>query len=169
MVHHFCYLNFVFSENSTSTDNRMINNTLTSVPNEGKSYSQENHSPLADIGDSFVYLFDSYLYEHCFSSDISKCYLRILVDKLTSMLRLMIWYEDPINVTGMIIYSCYTMDFGDGISSIVVKITQFLGTMCALSETKRIVTYTAYADNYASSFQEGKTYQDVQKGHAGSS
>ena len=100
-----------------------------------------------------------YLYEHGFSLDISKCYLRILVDKLTSILRLMIWYEDPINMTGMIIYSRDRMDFGDGISSIVVKITQekFLVTMGALSETKRIVTYSAYADNYASSFQEAKT------------
>ena len=35
--------------------------------------------------------------------------------------------------------------------------------MCALSETKIIVTYSAYADNYASSFQEAKTYQDVKK------
>ena len=50
------------------------------------------------------------------------------------------------------------MDFGDGISSIVVKITQekFPGTMCALAEIKRIVTYSAYAVNYA-------TYQDVKK------
>ena len=100
-----------------------------------------------------------------FSSDISRCYLRTLVDKLTSMWRLMIWYEDPINMTGMFIYRHNTMSFGDGISSIVVKITQekSLGTMCALSETKRIVTYSAYADNYASSFQEAKTCQDVKK------
>ena len=35
--------------------------------------------------------------------------------------------------------------------------------MCPLAETKRIVTYSAYADNYASSFQEAKTYQDVKK------
>ena len=111
----------------------MINDTLTSVPNEGTSYSQENRGPLANIGDSFACL----LYFYDFSSDISRCYLRTLVDKLTSMWRLIIWYEDPINMTGMIIYSCDTLDFGDGISSIVVKITQekFLGTMCALSET----------------------------------
>ena len=98
----------------------MISNTLTSVPNEGTSYSQKNHGPPADIGDSFACLLDFYLYEHGFSSDISKCYLRIFVDKLTSMLRLMIWYEDPIIMTGMIIYSPDTMDFGDVISSIVV-------------------------------------------------
>ena len=110
-------------------------------------------------------MLDFYLYEHGFSSDISKCYLRILVDMLTSMLRLMVWYEDPINTTGMIIYRRATMDFGDGISSIVVKITQekFLGTVCALAETRRIVTFSSYADNYATSFQEAQTYQDVKK------
>ena len=35
--------------------------------------------------------------------------------------------------------------------------------MCTLAETKRIVTYSAYAENYATSFQEAKTYQDVKK------
>ena len=35
--------------------------------------------------------------------------------------------------------------------------------MCALTETRRIVTFSAYADNYATSFQEAKTYQDVKK------
>ena len=76
----------------------------------------------------------------------------------------MVWYDDPITI-GMIIYDCETMDFGDGISYIVVKITQekFLGTMCRLPDTKRILTHSAYADNYATSFQKAEIYQEVRK------
>ena len=37
-VHHFCYLQLVFSENSESTSTRMTNNTLTSTPG-GTSFS----------------------------------------------------------------------------------------------------------------------------------
>ena len=48
---------------------------------------KENRGPPANIWDSFACLLDFYLYEHGFSLDISKCYLRILVEKLTSMLR----------------------------------------------------------------------------------
>jgi hypothetical protein len=50
-VHHFCYLQLVFSENSESTSTRMINNTLTGTPG-GTSFSIENKVPVSEIGDS---------------------------------------------------------------------------------------------------------------------
>ena len=89
-VHHFCYLQLVFSENSESTSTRMINNTLTSTPG-GTSFSIENKVPVSEIGDSHESLLNFILYRYGYSSDISKCYLRILVDELTSNLRLMAW------------------------------------------------------------------------------
>ena len=92
-THHFCYLNMVHSENSKSTATRMINNTLTTSPN-GTSFSIENKVPSSQIGDSHDSLLNFWLYTYDYSSDISKCYLRILVDELTADLRLNIWYRD---------------------------------------------------------------------------
>ena len=64
-----------------------------------------------NIGDSFDSLLDFRLYNHPYSSDISKCYLRILVDSLTAKLRLLIWFEDPEKMTGMKVCQRPTMDF----------------------------------------------------------
>ena len=65
----------VQSENSESSQARMINNIETSVPT---------------IGDSHDSLMDFRLYEHGYSSDIFKCYLRVPAIELTSGLRLMV-------------------------------------------------------------------------------
>ena len=93
MVHHFCYLGVVHSETSESTSTRMINNTLTSSK-AGTSFSIENKIPSVEIGDTFTSIMDFMLYRYGYSSDITKCYLKVLVDELTSRLRLMVWYKD---------------------------------------------------------------------------
>ena len=91
-------MQLVFSENPESTSTRMINNILTSTTN-GTSFSIENKVPVSEIGDSHESLLNFILYRYGYISDISKCYIRILVDELTSNLRLMVWYEDPKNKT----------------------------------------------------------------------
>ena len=110
----------VFSENSESTSTRMINNTVTSTPG-GTSFSIKNKVPVSEIGDSHESLLNFILYRYGYSSDISKCYLRILVDELTSNLRLMAWYKDPKNKSGRMVYRCKTMDFGDAASALIVR------------------------------------------------
>ena len=122
-THHFSYLSMVKSETSTSTSTRLINDTLTSNK-QGASYSLENKVPTSEIGDSYGSLIDFKLYEHGYSSDISKCYLRVLVDSLTSKLRLCYWYEDPENMQNPIVFKRETMDFGDSIASLVIRIIQ---------------------------------------------
>ena len=148
-THHFCYLQLVFSESSESTSTRMINNMLTTTPN-GTSFSIENKVPVSEIGDSHESLLNFLLYRFGYSSDISKCYLHILVDELTADLRLMAWYEDPKNKKGLIIYRRKTMDFGDAASALIVRITQkkFISPMAKLEATKHTVLAGGYADNY---------------------
>ena len=82
-THNFCYLSIVSNENSQSTSSRLINDTLTSN-REGASFSLENKVPSSNIGDSYSSLLNFRLYRHGYSSDISKCYLRVKVDELTS-------------------------------------------------------------------------------------
>ena len=122
-THHFSYLSYVSSETSTTTSTRLINDTLTSN-GKGTSFSLENKVPTAEIGDSFASLAEFRLYRHGYSSDISKCYLRVLVDDLTAKLRLCYWYRDPANMKDPIVFKRCTMDFGDSIASLVIRIIQ---------------------------------------------
>ena len=161
-THHFSYLSMVKSETSTSTSTRLINDTLTSN-GKGASYSLENKVPTSQIGDSFQSLVDFRLYEHGYSSDISKCYLRVLVDSLTSHLRLCYWYEDPETMTKPLIFKRPTMDFGDSIASLVIRIIQlkFLMPATNIDLVRSVIRKGAYADNYSSSYQTIEEYNIV--------
>ena len=111
------------------------------------------------------------LYEHGYSSDISKCYLRVLVDELTSRLRHMVWYNDPKSMEDMVAFRRRTIDFGDSFSALVIRIIQekFLTKFCKLDLTKQVILFGAYADNYNSSFRTKKEYllvkQDMENIH----
>ena len=120
-THHFCYMSIVISETNTSTTVSLINNTKAQVPGQGTSYCLENQMVKTNIGDSFDSLLDFCLYSHPYSSDISKCYLRILVDSLTAKLRLLVWFDNPKDMTGMKVFWCPTMDVGDTCSSLVIQ------------------------------------------------
>ena len=111
--------------------------------------------PRSQIGDSYDSLMDFRLYEHPYSSDISKCYLRVLVDNLTAKFRLIIWFKDPLHMKGMIVFKGPTMDFADSCSSLVIRIIQekFLPQLCKL---KQIISNRGYADNYSGSFPSWK-------------
>ena len=109
-----------------------------------------------NIGDSFDPLLE-------FLSDISKCYLRILVESLTAKLRLLVWFENPGDMTGLKVYCRPTMDFGDTCSSLVIHIVQekFLSQLCKLELTKHLILHCGYADKYSSSFKNREMYQQV--------
>ena len=119
----FGYLGVVHSETSESTATRMINNTLT-TSKAGTSFGIENKIPSAEIGDSFTSIVDFLIYQYGYSSDIAKCYLKVLVDALTARLRLMVWYRDVRNKKDMIIFQRDTMDFKDAIGSLIIRIIQ---------------------------------------------
>ena len=159
-THHFCYLSQVHSETSESTSTRMINDTLTNST-AGTGFSIENKMPVCAIGNSFESIIDWRLHEHGYSSDISKCYLRVLVDEVTSKLRLCYWYHDPLTKLKPRIFMRLTMDFGDACSSLVIRIIQlkFLMKMTEIEMVKQILKTGAYADNYSSSFQTKEEYK----------
>ena len=164
-THHFCYLSLVMSEILTSTTARLINNTKAQVPGKGTSYCLKNQMVKTHIGDSYDSLMDFSLFNHPYSSDISKCYLGILVDSLTAKLRLLIWFKDPLQMTGMMAFQRPTMDFGDTCSSLVIRIVQekYLSQTCKLKLTKHLIIYGAYADNYSSSFKSKQLFRQVKE------
>ena len=96
-THHFSYLSVFKSETSTSTSTRLINDTLISKW-KGSSFPLKKQSP-NKRNRWLIWIFSRFPI-----LQLSKCYLRVLVDELTVRLRLSYWYEDPENLTGLIIY-----------------------------------------------------------------
>ena len=81
-------------ETSTSTETRKIDDTNTNVTESATTYAIENTCPANPIGDSFNVQTQFSLYKYPYTSDISKAYLRIIVDDDTAGLRIFIWYDD---------------------------------------------------------------------------
>ena len=127
------------NKNSESTSSRLINDTLT-ANKEGASFSLENKVPSSNIGDSFQSLVNFRLYRHGYSSDISKCYLRVAVDSLIAKLGLCYWYRDSENMKYPIIMERHTMDFGDSIAALVIRIVQ-LKFLMAATKTKLVQVF----------------------------
>ena len=96
--HHCTYPSVVASETSTSTDLSKINYTNTNVPGSATTYAIENACPANPIGDSFNVQTQFSLHKYPYTSDISKAYLRIIVDDETAGLRICIWYDDLENL-----------------------------------------------------------------------
>ena len=86
-----------------------------------------------------------------------------MVDELTSNLRLMVWYKDPKNKAGRIIYRRKTMDFGDAASVLIVRITQkkFVSPRAELEAPKHTVLSGGYDDNYSYSFRTLEEFRRV--------
>ena len=86
-----------------------------------------------------------------------------MVDELTSRLRLCYWYEDPENMADPVIYERTTMDFGDSIAALVIRIIQlkFLMAATRIELVKEVILKGAYADNYNSSFRTVEEYIKV--------
>ena len=117
--------------------------------------------PSLDIGDSFSSLVNFILYRHGNSSDISKCYLRVGEDALTARLRPGYWYRDPENMTDPIIFERHSMDFGDSIAALIIRIIQlkFLMAATMMELVRNVLCKGAYADNYNSSFRSTSKYE----------
>ena len=65
--------------------------------------------------------------------------------------------------TELIMYQRNTMDFGDAISSLIIRIIQkkFLAPIARLAATKHVILNGAYADNYSTSFQTREQFVEV--------
>ena len=92
--HHCTYPGVVMSETLTSTEIRGINDTNTNVPGSATTYALENVCPSNPIGNSFNVQTHFSLNKFPYSSNVSKAYLRILVDDVTKNLRVFIWYDE---------------------------------------------------------------------------
>ena len=170
-THHFTYLSVVTSETSETTSTRLINNTLSSVPGAGTTFSQENKKSKSEIGDSWNSLIEFMLEAIGISADISKCYLRVGCDYLASCLRLCIWFKNPEKMEGMQVYRRASLDFGDSQAALVIRIIQekYISRLVEYEASRHICLHGSYADNYSGSMPERWMFQliedDLTKAH----
>ena len=85
VTHHFTYPGVVSAEGSYET--RPLNDSKTNIPNSCSTYSLMNPCPNNPIGHSLNVQNQFRLHKHAYTSDVSKAYLRILVDDDTAKLR----------------------------------------------------------------------------------
>ena len=87
--HHYCY-----PATSNSTNFRLLNASNTNVPGSVTSLSIQNVCPANPIGYSFNVQQKFMLKKHAYSSNISKAYLRVLVDTASRKM----WFKDPLTM-----------------------------------------------------------------------
>ena len=139
------------SETSTSTEIRQINDTNTNVPRSATTYAIGNTCPSNLIGKSFNVQTHFSLNKFPNPSDIKKAYLRIIVDDVTTGLRIFVRFDkDDVEMKYPVYYLRRTMDFGDGVASAILTIAQnkIIAPLCKFAMSRRIIISQAYADNY---------------------
>ena len=106
------------------------------------------------------------LNKYPYTSDISKAYLRIIVDNIAKGLRLFIWYdEDDVEMKHPVYFLRCTIDFGDGVASAILTIAQkkIVAPLCKFEISRRIIISQTYADNYRDSFKTQKIYEEIRR------
>ena len=92
-------------------------------------------------------------------------YLRILVDELTSRLHLCVWFSNPEELEGIIVYRSNTINFGDSQAALVIHILQqkYLSRLVKLEISRYIILNCSYADNYSSSLPQQWMFRRVKE------
>ena len=157
-IHNFCFHNVVISETSSSTKVRLINNTSAITPFIGTLISVNTRYPNFSLNNISKCIFNFMLFDNKLSGDISKCYRRILVDDISSKLRLFCWLKMKDDIPKFIYYERKTLDFGDPAASESVEAAEkkFIIPACHYKESKTILAETRYADNCLFSFRDKK-------------
>ena len=105
-----------------------------------------------DIGDGLTCIINHRMGKYAASLDIKKAYRQIKVSYKDSMLRLSIWYRNPIKREGMVI-------FGDSQASLALMVAQdkFITSNCK-TKLGKLASEDPFADNYLFS---GKSKEEV--------
>ena len=112
-----------------------------------------------DIGDGLTCIINHRMGKYAASLDIKKAYRQIKVSYKDSMLRLSIWYRNPIKRERMLIFRAATCDFGDSQASLALMVAQdkFITSNCK-TKLGKLASEDPFADNYLFS---GKSKEEV--------
>ena len=101
----------LYLKTSDSTTFQLLNASNTNVPGSATSLSILNVCPANQIRDSFDVQQEFMLRKHAYASDISKAFLRVLVDISSRQLRIFVWFEDPLTMQKPIYFLHNMMDW----------------------------------------------------------
>ena len=77
-----------------------------------------------DIGDGLTCIINHRLGHFAASLDIWKAYKQIRVSNKDAMLRLSLWYKNPIKKECLVVFKTNTADFGDSQASLALRVAQ---------------------------------------------
>ena len=107
--HHCNKLNYTLSSTSATTPLRVLRDSTSKVPNSGEIFSVISQVAAGqDIGDGLTSIINHRMGKYAASLDIKKAYWQIKVSYKDSMLRLSIWFRDPLKREGMVIFRTAT-------------------------------------------------------------
>ena len=126
-LHSFTYLDVVYNEKSQSTSCRLINNSQARLAS-GDTMSGlqcRGSNLLASLKAAFLRFM---VFPFQFSSDISRCYRRMKVTRLSSLLRMKVWWSNALEAKTCdelipIILAVVVLDYGDPICSAALELT----------------------------------------------
>ena len=102
-----------------------------------------------DIGDGLTCILNHGIGQYAASLDIRKAYRQIRVSQKDAMLRLSIWYDDPMKRQGLIIFKTNTADFGDSQASLALRVAQdkYIASNCK-TPLAILASNWPFVDNY---------------------
>ena len=103
--HHCNKLNYTLSSTSATTPLRILRDSTSKVPNSGGIFSVISQVANGqDLGDGLTSIINHRMGRYAASLDIKKAYRQIKVSYKESILRLSIWYRDPLKREGIVIF-----------------------------------------------------------------
>ena len=153
-------LNFTTSSTSSSTPLRVLRDSTSKVPNTGGIFSVISQVAAGiDIGDGLTCIINHCIGQYAASLDIRKAYRQIRVSNKDAMLRLSIWYDDPMKKQGLVVFKTNMADFGDSQASLALRVAQdkYIAAHCK-TPLAILASNWPFADNYMMS---GKNKQQV--------
>ena len=148
------------SSTSSSTPLRVLRDSTSKIPNSGGIFSVISAVASGiDIGDGLTSIINHRLGQYAASLDIKKAYRQLRVSERDAMLRLSLWYDDPKNKKGLVVYKTCTADFGDSQASLALCVAQdkYIASNCK-SPLAILASNYPFADNYLLS---GRSKQQV--------
>ena len=147
--HHYNKLNYTLSSTSATTPLRVLRDLTSKVPNVWGIFSVISQVASGqDIGDGLTSIINHRLGKYAASLDIKKAYRQIKVSYKDTMLRLSIWFRDPLKREGMVIFRTASCDFRDSQASLALRVAQDK-SIASNCQTKlgKLASEDPFADN----------------------
>ena len=153
---HFCtHHGVVYKPDSISSSVRLINNTSVLVKGAATNLSIECPPVTKYLNSMVDCIVHFLLYDIPLCADLKSAYRQLVVDEITSRLRILVYFEDPPVCSKPIYYLRSTFDFGDSVAGVFLEIAErkVVAGRCSLPDTIALIKDRRYVDNLNDSYR----------------